>query len=63
MPNSTSYTAKIPDESGQIPYTDAENAVWADLVARQQPNVDRFSAPEYLAGQRKLDLQHTRIPQ
>lgn len=63
MPKQTAYQAKIPDENGYIIYTPEENAVWRDLVAKQFPNVTRYSAPEYLAGLRKMNLPSDRVPQ
>ena len=63
MPTQTAYQAKIPDQNGHIAYSPAENAVWRDLVAKQLPNVQRYSAPEYLAGLDKLDLPKDRVPQ
>ncbi|MDA8870097.1 phenylalanine 4-monooxygenase [Rhizobiaceae bacterium] len=63
MPKSTKYTAKQPDENGIIPYTCEENAVWADLFAQQQPNVERLAASAFLDGQKKLKLPTDRVPQ
>lgn len=63
MPKQTSYTAKHPDADGQIRYTASENAVWRDLVAQQQPNVDRYAAKPFRDGQRRLDLPQDRVPQ
>lgn len=63
MPKDTSYTAKTPDEAGRIAYSAAEDAVWRDLVAQQQPNVDQFAARPFLEGQRKLNLPTDRVPQ
>ncbi len=63
MPKSTAYTAKTPDASGHIPYTPEEDAVWADLHARQLPNVTRHCARPYLDGLARLDLPRDRVPQ
>ena len=46
----TSYAAKHPDAAGFIDYTDEEDAVWRDLVARQWPMVHRHAAQPYLRG-------------
>lgn len=63
MPKHSKYIAKIPDAEGRIAYTDAENAVWRDLWAQQQPNVDRYAAGPVLEGQKKLGLPTDRVPQ
>lgn len=63
MPKETKYIAKIADAAGRIDYTSQDDAVWRDLVAQQQPNVDRFAADVFLAGQAKLDLPPDRVPQ
>ena len=59
MPKSTEYEAKQPDADGFIAYTPEEDAVWADLVARQMPAVRRDMARPYLDGLAKLDLPAT----
>ena len=63
MPKSTEYEAKQPDADGFIGYTPEEDAVWADLVARQMPAVRRDMARPYLDGLAKLDLPTARVPQ
>lgn len=63
MPKSTEYEAKIPDTQGFIAYTPDENAVWADLIARQMPAVRRDMAQPYLAGLDKLEMPMDRVPQ
>ncbi|MDA5555963.1 phenylalanine 4-monooxygenase [Shimia sp. MMG029] len=63
MPKTTKYVAKVPDADGVIHYTAQENAVWRDLVAQQQPNVERLAAAPFLAGQRRLNLPVDRVPQ
>ena len=63
MPKDTSYLAKRPDESGWISYSKEEDAVWRDLVAQQQPSVEKLAARAFLDGQRKLDLPTSRVPQ
>lgn len=63
MPKDTTYLAKTPDQTGRITYTPDEDAVWRDLVAQQQPSVDRFAATAFLEGQKKLALPTNRVPQ
>ena len=59
----TSYLAKVPDAAGRIAYTAEEDAVWADLVARQWPMVQAHAAQTYLKGLHLLDMPRTRVPQ
>lgn len=59
----TTYVAKVPDAAGFIAYSDEENAVWRDLVARQWPNVHRYAAQPYLKGLAILDMPRDRVPQ
>lgn len=59
----TSYVAKVPDAAGRIAYTAEEDAVWADLVARQWPMVEAHSADPYLRGLKLLDMPRTCVPQ
>ncbi|RPE67404.1 phenylalanine 4-hydroxylase [Pacificibacter maritimus] len=63
MPKNTKYRAKEPDENGFIDYDPQEDAVWRDLVARQQPSVERLAAAVFLEGQKQLDLPKDRVPQ
>ncbi len=63
MPKSSAYDAKVPDARGVIHYSDEENEVWRDLYAKQLPNVQAHSAPEYLVGLDKVGLPENRVPQ
>ncbi len=63
MPKDTKYFAKVADDSGRIEYNAEENDVWRDLVAQQQPSVDRFASRLFLDGQKKLNLPTHRVPQ
>ncbi|MEH7828006.1 phenylalanine 4-monooxygenase [Gemmobacter denitrificans] len=63
MPKSTAYVAKIPDAQGQIAYSADEDAIWADLFARQRPNVARRMAQPWLRGLDLLQMPATRVPQ
>ncbi len=62
MPKSTKYRAKVADKRGHIAYTAEEDAVWADLYAAQQDNVQRYMARDYLQGLARLDLPKARVP-
>ena len=59
----TDYIAHTPDENKLITYCDEENAIWRDLIARQQANLPNRACDEYLTGLAKLDLPTDRIPQ
>ena len=63
MPKSTEYEARLPDQTGRIPYDADDDAVWRDLVARQLPEVRRHMSKPYLDGLTKLDLPRDRVPQ
>ena len=63
MAKPTSYTAKPPDARGYIAYDAAEDAVWADLVARQMPAAQAHMARPWLEGLARLDLPADRVPQ
>lgn len=43
-------------------YTDEQHAVWAELVGRVLPNVEKHAAREYLEGFRIIGLQRERLP-
>ncbi len=43
-------------------YSDAEHALWAQLYGRQIELVERYAAPEFLAGVRALAASPTQIP-
>lgn len=59
----SNYKAKKPNNSGYVPYTAEENAVWHDLYARQIKIVQNRACKEYLAGLEILNLPQKRIPQ
>jgi phenylalanine-4-hydroxylase len=43
-------------------YTDEQHAVWAELVGRVHPNVQKHAAREYLEGFEIIGLQPDRLP-
>lgn len=63
MPKDTKYVAKHAQADGRIEYSDADNAVWQDLVARQETAVQTHCAKAYLDGLAKLALPKDRVPQ
>jgi phenylalanine-4-hydroxylase len=63
MGKTTVYKARPADIEGHIAYSEADNAVWRDLFARQLPNVEKYCASVYLDGLEKMDLPRDRVPQ
>lgn len=63
MPKNTKYIAKQPDANGLINYSAEEDTIWCDLVAQQQPNVNKHAARPFLEGQEMLKLPSTHLPQ
>ena len=63
MPKTTSYVAMLPDATGHIPYSAADDAVWRDLMARQLPAVRARMARPYIDGLARLDLPRSRVAQ
>lgn len=63
MAKVSKYQARTPDARGIIHYTDAEHAMWRDLMARQRPLQLEHACPEYLQAFERLALPEDRIPQ
>jgi len=63
MGKSTKYVAKVPDETGRIPYTEEENKIWAALYERQMKVLPGRACDEYMDALAKLDLPADRVPQ
>ncbi|WP_417349194.1 phenylalanine 4-monooxygenase [Ferrimonas sp.] len=59
----TSYVARQPDEQGIIHYSEEENRIWSELLARQMSWLPGRACDQYLEGLRKLNLPADRIPQ
>lgn len=57
------YVSKEPDANGHIAWSDEENSIWHDLVARQLNIITGKACDEYMAGYELLNLPHNRIPQ
>ena len=57
------YISRQPDSQGIIQYSDAEHAMWGELLARQAEQTPNRACSEYLVGLEKLKLSPTRIPQ
>jgi phenylalanine-4-hydroxylase len=59
----TKYVSRLPDASGRIQYTDEENAIWAELFARQKQAIRGKACDEFLQGMDLLRLPEDRVPQ
>ena len=63
MGKQTKYVSPLPDASGQIRYSDAENAIWAELFARQKQAIRGKACDEFMHGLDLLRLPEDRVPQ
>ena len=63
MGKQTKYVSRLPDASGQIRYTDEENAIWAELFARQKQAIRGKACDEFMQGMDLLRLPEDRVPQ
>ncbi|OBP14729.1 phenylalanine-4-hydroxylase [Rheinheimera sp. SA_1] len=59
----SNYVSKQSDEHGFIAWSDEENAIWSELIARQLSCISGKACDEYMAGLDKLKLPLDRIPQ
>jgi phenylalanine-4-hydroxylase len=60
---STKYVSRQPDASGLIRYTGEENAIWAELFARQKQAIRGKACDEFMHGLDLLKLPEDRVPQ
>ncbi len=63
MSKNSTYVSRQPDADGIIAWSDEENAIWRDLVARQLTHIPGKACDEYIYGLELLDLPQDRIPQ
>ncbi len=63
MNTTSKYTAKLPDTTGYIPYTDEENETWALLYERQSKIVVGRACDEFITGLQRLAMPSKTIPQ
>ncbi|ALS97831.1 phenylalanine 4-monooxygenase [Lacimicrobium alkaliphilum] len=63
MSKTTQYVSRQSDEKGIIHWSDEENAVWRDLVARQLEIIQDRACDQFMHGLELLDLPADRIPQ
>ncbi|EGU31971.1 phenylalanine 4-monooxygenase [Vibrio ichthyoenteri ATCC 700023] len=59
----TQYHSKAVDETGRVAWSEEEDAIWHDLMARQLSLVETHACQEYLAGLKLLNLPRDRVPQ
>jgi phenylalanine-4-hydroxylase len=59
----TTYVARKPDARGYCLYSDAENAIWAELYERQHRAIEDAATDEFIHGLDLLQLPADRIPQ
>ncbi|GAC1627585.1 MAG: phenylalanine 4-monooxygenase [Nevskia sp.] len=57
------YVSRTPDASGQVRYSDDENAIWTELYARQEKAIAGRACDEFLHGLDLLKLPKDRVPQ
>lgn len=63
MTKKTAYVSKVPNEAGNISWTDEENGIWKELITRQLACIKGKACDEYMLGLEKLNLPLDRIPQ
>ncbi len=63
MPKSSKYQAKVVDDQGFIDYSEAEDAVWATLYARQMELLPGRACQPFLDGLDLLALPSDHVPQ
>jgi phenylalanine-4-hydroxylase len=57
------YVSRKPDETGRIPYSDAENEIWHDLITRQVPMLPGRACKPWIAAMNEMNFPTDRIPQ
>ena len=63
MGKSTKYVAREPDSDGVVHYTEEENAIWAELYARQEKAIHGKACDEFVHGLELLNMPRDRVPQ
>ena len=63
MAKPSRYQSKTPTPDGVIPYSADEDAVWRDLMARQEGVLQGRVCDAFLTGLDTLDLPRDRVPQ
>jgi len=57
------YVSRKPDETGRIPYSDAENEIWHDLITRQIPMLPGRACKPWISALNEMNFPNERIPQ
>src|ERR1700679_974824 len=63
MAKKTQSVSHLPDASGLIAYSAEENAIWAELYARQKQAIRGKACDEFMQGLDLLGLPEDRVPQ
>ncbi len=63
MSKTSTYISKQSDENGYIHWTDEENKIWQELVARQLECIKGKACDEFFEGLERLNLPLDRVPQ
>ena len=63
MSKSSKYVSRLPDETGLVRYSDEENAIWAELYARQEKAIRGKACDEFLHGLDLIGMPKDRVPQ
>ena len=63
MAKNSSYRSNVPDAKGNIAYSEEDDAVWRDLLARQEKLLPGRVCEEFLEGLEALKLPRDRVPQ
>ena len=59
----SSYISKRANDEGRFVYTPDEDAVWRDLITRQDGILETRALPEVIVGLERLALPRDRVPQ
>ncbi len=63
MAKQSTYTSRQSDANGHIQWSDDENQVWSELMARQLEVIKGKACDEYFDGLKKLEMPTDRVPQ
>ena len=63
MTKITKYVSKQPDDKGYIAWSNDENQIWSELVARQLGCIEGKACDEYMHGIKTLGFDQGAIPQ
>jgi len=63
MSKISKYVSRLPDETGQVPYSAEEHGIWAELYARQERAIRGKACDEFLYGLEQIGMPKDRVPQ